>query len=398
MVASQEEPDLVVRLLAAAGGDHRETAAALAAEDHAEVAAAVLAEVHARAVLFDGPAMPVDVQFDLGAGRRRLGYAVTFGAPDPDPRPAWLDRPPVLVRQDLAELVRAVYGQRDARSDATREVVIAEPDGPAFDPDPAALATRQAAVLAAHQVVSAMSPYRADLRALAVRFGSDKWAGHWYAGHYERHLAGHRDQRVRLLEIGVGGYAADLGGGSLRMWRLFFPRGLVYGLDLHDKSALDGQRLRTVRGSQSDPAFLAGLADRIGPLDIVIDDGSHLSADVLTTFTALFGRLRAGGIYVIEDLQAAYWPGWNGNRTDLNDPATSTGFLKTLVDGLHHQDQVRAGPYQPSVTERGVVGLHVYHNIAFIEKGTNAEQPAPAWLPRDVNPMAWAGAPAGGPG
>jgi len=40
-------------------------------------------------------------------------------------------------------------------------------------------------------------------------------AGHWHAARHERHFARLRDERVRLLEIGVGGYAEDLGGGSL---------------------------------------------------------------------------------------------------------------------------------------------------------------------------------------
>jgi MycE methyltransferase N-terminal len=386
VTTSENGRELVERLLAAAEGTPEETSARLAGEDCGAVAEAVLTEVLSRTALFEGLATPITVQFDLDAGGERLGYAVTVAGGKADIRPARLDEPWVLVRQELDELVRAVYGPPHRRCDATREVTIRDLPGPVFDSASEGPVRRHAAGLAAHQMICAMTPYRADLRALAVRFGSDKWAGHWYARHYERHFAEYRDQRVRLLEIGIGGYADDLGGGSLHMWKHYFPRGLVHGLDLHDKSKLDGPRLRTVQGSQSDPAFLAELADRIGPLDIVIDDGSHLSSDVLITFAALFPRLRPGGIYVIEDLQTSYWPGWNGDRTDVDDPATSTGFLKTLVDGLHYQER---GAGEPSATERQVVALHIYHGIAFVEKGTNADQPAPAWIPRDTNPMAY---------
>jgi MycE methyltransferase N-terminal len=359
------------------------------AVDVREVAALVLDEVLDRAALFDSPAAPVTVQFDLGVTAERLGYVVTVGPDRRAVQPGWAAEPAVTVRQDLVELVHAVYGSSGADFDATREVfVLNEPGTETESDDDPWLRQRRAAVLAAGQVVSACSPHRPDLGALARRFGSDKWGDQWYTRHYERHFARFRDRRVRLLEIGVGGFEAPAAGGeSLRMWKYYFRRGLIYGLDIFDKSALDELRVRTVRGDQSDPEFLSELAGRIGPLDIVIDDGSHLSDHVVASFLALFPRMRPGGVYVVEDLQTSYWPGWNSNRSDLNDPATSVGFLKTLVDGLHHQDQLRAGPYEPSVIELGVTAVHFYRNIVYIEKGLNTEQTAPSWVRRHSNDM-----------
>ena len=47
----------------------------------------------------------------------------------------------------------------------------------------------------------------------------------------------------------------------------------------------------------------------INALKIVfIDDGSHVPAHVATSFYALFPRLADGGLYVIEDVQTAFWP------------------------------------------------------------------------------------------
>jgi demethylmacrocin O-methyltransferase len=162
------------------------------------------------------------------------------------------------------------------------------------------------------------------------------------------------------------------------MWKHYFPRGLVYGLDIADKSPLDEPRVRTIRGDQSDPEFLAALADRVGPLDIVVDDGSHVSAHIITSFTTLFPKLPVGGLYVIEDLQTSYWPSWNGNRHDLNDPNTTMGFLKTLMDDLHRPERVE--PAGTPIGVPGVTAVHLYRNIAFVEKGIDQEQPGPAWL------------------
>jgi hypothetical protein len=357
--------------------------------DPDRVARAVLDEVVSRLAPEDLPAVPATVQVDLGAGRDRLGYLVTAGPDGAAVATGWSAEAWVRIRQDLDDLALTVFGPPGAGRDATRELLTRDEPPPDFrNPDRARQAARRAAISTAQRLLAACRPPAPSLCELSVRFGSDKWGAHWYAPHYERHFAPYRQQRIRLLELGIGGYRApDQGGASLRMWRQYFSRGLIHGLDLFDKSALDRPRLTTVQGDQADPEFLAGLAARIGPLDIVIDDGSHLSADVLTSFKALFPLLAPGGLYVIEDLQTSFWPGWNGGRTGLDDPATSVGFLKTLVDGLHHRE--RDG-VPPSELDETVTGLHVYHNIAFIEKGRNTEQTSPAWMSRTEHPSDWA--------
>jgi demethylmacrocin O-methyltransferase len=372
----------VENLLSIADGVEEDTRAGLGDED----ASLVLAEMVSRAALFDGPDTQVTVQFDLGVQDKRVGYLVTVGPDKSTVEPGWSADAPARVRQDLAELVRAVFGPVGGEH-ATREVELMEgPTPQAIDPG-AVLAKRRAAALAVHQLLKACAPGRLDLDTLALRFGSDKWADHWYTPHYDRHFAPLRDRRVKLLEIGIGGYdAPDQGGESLRMWKYYFRRGLINGLDIFDKSSLDEPRMRTIKGSQADAEFLTELAERIGPLDIVIDDGSHLSADVITSFQTLFPLLRPGGLYVIEDLQTSYWPGWNGGSTDPDDPGTSLGFLKTLVDSLHHQERADTNP---STVDKMIGGLHLYHNIAFIDKSVNAEQASAAWIPRDIDPMTW---------
>jgi SAM-dependent methyltransferase len=62
---------------------------------------------------------------------------------------------------------------------------------------------------------------------------------------------------------------------------------------------------------QADRARLAGIvADEFGggPLDLVVDDCSHLYEPSLASFNELFPRLRPGGVYVIEDWRWAHTP------------------------------------------------------------------------------------------
>jgi len=210
-----------------------------------------------------------------------------------------------------------------------------------------------------------------SLTDLAQRFGTDKWGTHFYTPHYERHLRQLRDQPVTLLEIGVGGYQrAGSGGESLRMWKHFFPRATVIGLDIEDKTFVDEPRITTVVGDQTDESVLHSIIDRFGVPDIVIDDGSHVPQHVLTSFHILFPLLRPGAIYCIEDTQTSYWPEYGGQE-DIDAEGTTMDFVKRLLDGLNHEEFVV--DYEPTETDKTVVAVHAYHNLVVIEKGENAE-------------------------
>jgi hypothetical protein len=213
-----------------------------------------------------------------------------------------------------------------------------------------------------------------NLPALAAYFGTDKWGQHWYAGHYQKHFGALRRERLRLLEIGVGGYGDPRSGGeSLRMWKAFFPNASIYGIDITDKHAHDERRIRTFVGSQDDAAFLQRLSGEVGPFDIVIDDGSHMNAHVIRSFQILFPLLSEHGLYVVEDTQTAYWSEFGGAPPADAFAPTSMNFLKGLVGGLNHREFPRGPDFAPGYFERHIVALHFYHNLVFIQKGVNDE-------------------------
>lgn len=211
-----------------------------------------------------------------------------------------------------------------------------------------------------------------DLSRLAVHYGTDKWGAHRYTPHYQRHLGHLRDRDIRLLEIGIGGYSrADQGGASLRMWKAFLPRAQIIGLDLHDKSFVNEERIRAYRGDQTDASLLRRISDQAGPFDVIIDDGSHRPAHIIETFRILFPLLKVGGVYVVEDTQTSYWPEWGGSE-NLDSAPTSMAFFKRLADGLNWEEFVDE-QYEPKYTDHFVSGLHFYHNMVFVEKNLNQE-------------------------
>jgi cephalosporin hydroxylase len=184
-----------------------------------------------------------------------------------------------------------------------------------------------------------------------------KWAH--YLDAYERHFASFRQTTVRVLEIGV------LSGGSLDLWRDYFgPAATIAGVDIDRDCANRVTAPNIVRiGSQDDPDFLRGVVAEMGGLDIVIDDGSHIGRHQRASFDALFPLLSDGGLYAIEDLHTAYWPGHyeGGYRRE----GTAIGLVKQMIDDLHGWYHSR----QRQTSARDEVGgMHVYDSLVIIEK------------------------------
>jgi hypothetical protein len=216
-------------------------------------------------------------------------------------------------------------------------------------------------------------PMQPTLATLATRHGTDKWNSHWYAQHYERHFAPWRHKPVRLLEIGIGGMENPTAGGeSLRMWKEFFPLGSIVGLDLYDKQPHAEDRIRIFQGHQADKKILRRITEECGPFDLIVDDGSHLSWHIISSFEFLFREsLVEGGIYAVEDLQTSYWSAFGGTSR-VNARRTSMGYLKNLCDRVNFREWHRPG-YKPNYIDLHVIGVHFYHSLAFVEKGRNDE-------------------------
>ncbi|MBV6632480.1 MAG: class I SAM-dependent methyltransferase [Alphaproteobacteria bacterium] len=145
---------------------------------------------------------------------------------------------------------------------------------------------------------------------------------------YERYFERFRSQPITMLEIGVHG------GGSLQMWKDYFhPESTIVGIDINPDCAQHaGDNVHVHIGDQSDKAFLDELAAKYGPFDILLDDGSHVSAHVIATFEALIGHMKAQSIYLIEDMHCSYWPDYGGG---VRTPGTFIEYAKERIDELN---------------------------------------------------------------
>ena len=154
---------------------------------------------------------------------------------------------------------------------------------------------------------------------------SDKWES--YLTKYDAVFNPYKQKNINLLEIGVQN------GGSLEIWAKYFRTArCIVGCDVNPACKnidFSHDAIRFVPGDINDSKTLAAISRHASKFDIIIDDGSHVSSDIIHTFSTLFPLLAENGTYVIEDLHCSYWARFEGG---LTTKISAISFLKKLVD------------------------------------------------------------------
>jgi predicted O-methyltransferase YrrM len=99
------------------------------------------------------------------------------------------------------------------------------------------------------------------------------------------------------------------------------------------------------------------------PLDLVVDDASHLLGPTTSSFNVLFPRLRPGGIFVIEDWS---WEHYTEGRAVFD-------FVNEMVSGLAHLVLVASlvSAHRPDVISKVIL----MRGIAIIYRGESKLDP-----------------------
>lgn len=171
---------------------------------------------------------------------------------------------------------------------------------------------------------------------------------HCYLDNYAKYFEAYRDREFVMLEIGVAG------GASIRMWREYFPKAKVYGIDNNPDCAGEGIFI----GNQTDTEFLDRVISEIGVPDVIISDGSHVGDEEVLTWKHLFPKMKSDGIYVLEDTATFYNNHYSG-AFQSNGRTNAFNFFSGLV-------------YDIDVAGRGMCG-----NQDFCINHPSTEPPVP---------------------
>jgi hypothetical protein len=239
-----------------------------------------------------------------------------------------------------------------------------------------------------------------SLQLALEQYESDKIASR-YLERYDPIFEPWLEKKIVLLEIGIDK------GGSLLLWRDYFPMGTIVGIDINlPKQFKPTERIYTYEGSQSNTKFLSRVANEIAPdgFDIIIDDASHIGELTKTAFWHLFdNHLKTEGLYVIEDWGTGYWDDWpDGKRLKLESyfrphrkPNSfllkiaaklrlktpmrchsygMVGFVKQLVDEQGAHDVTRANWKGKSKRASKFENMLITPSIIFIKKARHQSE------------------------
>lgn len=192
---------------------------------------------------------------------------------------------------------------------------------------------------------------------------SDKWE--LYLTEYDVLFAPYRRLEINMLEIGVQN------GGSLEIWAKYFSTARrIVGCDINPlcrNISFASDAIRFVPGDINDIETLAAIQEHASKFDIIIDDGSHVSSDIIHTFSILFPLLAENGTYVIEDLHCSYWSRFEGGLTAKK---SAISFLKKLIDVVNFEHWGMSGTRQDILAQFDARALSeedlaMIHSVSF---------------------------------
>lgn len=193
----------------------------------------------------------------------------------------------------------------------------------------------------------------ASLTEIADHFKTDKGSiKHGYTRIYEQYLAPHRRRPgVRLLEIGVAC------GASLKTWARYFADARVVGVDVREEC-------RGLCSGYPNIAVRIGDASRAPQPEtfhVIVDDGSHISADIADIFRVNWPSLKPGGYYFIEDLRCTHDPSY--------PDVVSSGAELERFARAHFMGLIDRLLMDMDLGKSDVQFVHFYRELAVICKG-----------------------------
>jgi len=174
------------------------------------------------------------------------------------------------------------------------------------------------------------------LESIGKTYGTDK-VTHGYLPIYDTYLDEIRPLAKKVLEIGIAG------GASLRMWQDYFPPAVVVGVDHNrDYCNVEGERIRCICGDATRPDTWDRIRDSFGgDFDLLVDDGFHTTADIITAFGFAFPLVRSGGLYVVEDVGTSYDPLYQRDNHHVGGIKNAVEFFKMFVDDINTNEKSR---------------------------------------------------------
>jgi hypothetical protein len=152
-----------------------------------------------------------------------------------------------------------------------------------------------------------------SLVSLIDNTSTDKNTVHSYLELYETLLSPKKNTAKNILEIGIGDFK-EKNGGSIKLWKDYFPNAKIYALDILPKNRVldeiindDRIVLFTSTNAYDEKFFNENFLKKNLKFDLMLDDGPH-TLESMKTFIRLYSKVMSDdGILIVEDVQSIDW-------------------------------------------------------------------------------------------
>jgi len=202
---------------------------------------------------------------------------------------------------------------------------------------------------------------------------SDKFTTHSYEMAYERYLPTLRAKGpIKMLEIGLGCGMNYGSGGSILLWRAYFPSVEIHILE-YDRPCAEAwyatHNASNIFLHVGDQANVTDLARVGGDYDLIIDDGGHTMTQQIVSLEYLFPRaLKAGGVMIIEDLCTSTM---GGLYNDMGGKRTNAVLYAAIGDMTESLDQFGKNVANPTLADL-ITRVDCMPGICVLEKMSEA--------------------------
>ena len=142
---------------------------------------------------------------------------------------------------------------------------------------------------------------------------TDKNTNHSYLELYEKLLSKKKETANNVLEVGIGDFNQK-NGGSIKLWRDYFTKSIIYGLDILPRERVidellndDRVILYTSTDAYNNDFFTNRILNKDIKFDFMLDDGPH-TLESMKQFIKLYSQVMTDdGILIVEDVQSFDW-------------------------------------------------------------------------------------------
>ncbi len=206
-----------------------------------------------------------------------------------------------------------------------------------------------------------------------------------YFSAYAELFSKYRNKDCVFIETGV------LGGGSLFMWRKWFgSKARIIGIDLNpEANRWKDHGFEIYIGDQGDPNFWMEILPKIGPFDILLDDGGHQSFQQIVTVTEAIKHATKNCIIAIEDTHTSFMHDFksHGENSFLNYAKDATDLI-TIKGAKMYPKRINEPTNMESINFfKNIHSIQFFNSlVAFKIDFENTTEPAIIWNKKESTP------------